>query len=420
MIRSLFLLACLLAAAPLAAQTEAPPATSPANPHGNDKLDCASCHAEAVGPGDKVGEGFDHSTTGFELVGAHKSALCRDCHHDPDFRRVGVSCADCHSDAHKARLGPDCEKCHTPAGWQDRQEMRRRHDSTALPLTGAHTVIDCDACHAGPVGSQYVGTPSDCFACHAETWAATRNPPHQASGFGTDCVNCHGVYSTGWSGGDFRHPASFPLTGGHAVSDCRECHTTGDFGGLSTDCYSCHRSDYEGTNDPNHIQEGFPTSCAACHNTSSWEGADFNHNITGFALTGAHAPLSCRDCHSAGYTNTSSACVSCHQDDYDRTTNPNHAQTGFPTDCAACHSSSAWRPSTWNHDNRFPISSGRHSGFDCIECHVVPTNYSTFECILCHTHDRATTDAQHQAENVRDYSYVSSECYRCHPQGRAN
>ena len=407
---------CLLAAVPIAAQTDTPQTVAPpANPHGNDKLDCAACHAEAVGPGDKVGEGFDHATTGFALVGAHEQALCRDCHQDPDFRRVGTACADCHSDAHRARLGPDCEQCHSPVGWNDRQEMRRQHDSFALPLTGAHTAVDCDACHAGPVGSQYVGTPSDCYACHAETYAATVNPPHQSSGFGTDCVNCHGVYATGWSGGDFRHPPSFPLTGGHAISDCRTCHTTGEFGGLSPACITCHEDDWRREHGPS-----FPQQCELCHNTADWEGADCNHAVTGVALTGAHSTVECTTCHTAGYTNTVSACVACHRDDYDRTTNPNHAASSFPTECASCHSSSAWEPSSWNHDNLFPISSGRHSGFACAECHVVPANYAAFECILCHTHDRATTDRQHQEENVRDYSYVSSECFRCHPRGRAD
>jgi len=53
MLRCILIL-CLVVAVPVAAQTQAPPAAAPANPHGNDKLDCAACHAEAVGPGDTI------------------------------------------------------------------------------------------------------------------------------------------------------------------------------------------------------------------------------------------------------------------------------------------------------------------------------------------------------------------------------
>jgi hypothetical protein len=330
----------LLAAAAVAAQTGG----GPANPHGNADLDCAACHAEAVGPGDEVGEGFDHATTGFALEGAHARALCRDCHDDPAFNRVGTACADCHADVHRGRLGPACDACHTPAAWLDHGALRRRHDGTALPLVGAHAAVDCEACHGDPLGSQYVGTPTDCYACHAATWAATAAPPHDASGFGTDCARCHGVYATGWSGGDFRHPASFPLTGGHALPECAACHT-------------------------------------------------------------------------GGFTGTPTACVACHQDDYDRTADPNHAAAGFPTDCRACHTPTAWEPSTWNHDLMFPNYSGKHRDkWDtCADCHVAPTNSAVFECIYCHEHNQGDTDADHS--EVGGYQYLSSECFRCHPRG---
>ena len=462
----------------------------PANPHGNADLDCASCHKEAVGPGDDVGKEFDHDATGFPLVGAHARALCRDCHDDPRFARVGTACADCHTDAHRGQLGPDCRECHTPHGWLDTQRLKKLHDGTALPLVGAHAAVDCDACHSDALGSQYVGTPTDCYDCHAATWAATTNPPHQESGFGTDCVRCHGVYATGWSGGDFRHPESFPLRGGHAVPPCSACHTDGfantptecvachqsdydattdpnhqqaqfptdcrichnidswhdahfdhdatafpltgahrsvdctqchsaGYTGTPTECVACHQADYDRTTDPNHAAQGFPTDCRVCHNTSSWGDATFDHATTAFPLTGAHTTVDCAGCHSAGYTNTASECVACHRDRYDATSDPNHAAAGFPTDCATCHTTTAWQPSTWDHDTLFPIYSGTHAGRwnTCADCHVVATDYATFECILCHEHSQANTDPRHT--DVGDYTYDSAACFRCHPRGRA-
>jgi hypothetical protein len=465
-----------------------PAPAAPVNPHGNADLDCASCHAEAVGPGDEVGRSFDHDSTGFPLQGRHRDVACRDCHDDPAFNRVGTACADCHVDAHRGRQGPACETCHSPEDWLDRRDMKTRHDGTALPLVGAHAAVDCDACHAGPVTSQYVGTPSDCYACHADTWAATTNPPHAESGFGTDCIRCHGVYSTGWSGGDYRHPASFPLTGGHALPACAECHTDGFAGTPSecvachqadydrttepdhrlalfptdcrvchtivdwehtsfdhdatafpltgshrpldctqchsagytntpSDCIACHQADYDGTSDPNHAAAQFPIDCRVCHNTTTWDDADFDHNATAFPLTGAHAPLDCTQCHSAGYTNTPSDCIACHQADYDGTNDPDHAAAGFPNTCASCHSTSAWEPANWDHDVLFPIYSGKHRGEwnTCADCHVAPANYAVFECIFCHEHNQDDMDREHRDE--RGYLYESTACLNCHPRG---
>jgi hypothetical protein len=287
---------------------------------------------------------FDHASTGFPLEGRHAGAHCRDCHQDPRFAFVGTSCADCHVDIHKGQLGPDCQQCHTPQGWVQPSEQRLAHDATDFPLVGAHNRVDCDACHNGPLAGNYVGTPTDCYFCHAETYAATDAPNHQTAGFATDCQRCHSVYASTWGGGDFSHPASFPLTAAHSGLECIACHSDGFMGAIA-DCYACHQSDYDGTSDPNHLA------------------------------------------------------------------------SGFPTDCAACHSTTAWEPSSWDHDNLFPIYSGRHrEEWDaCIDCHVVPTNYAVFECIFCHEHNQNDTDNDH--DEVGNYEFSSPACLDCHPDG---
>ena len=292
--------------------------------------------------------------------------------------------------------------------------MRRDHDATALPLVGAHERVDCDACHEGAVRSDYVGTPVECYSCHSENYLGTTSPDHRASGFGTDCIVCHGVFSSTWGSGDFIHSASFPLTGEHRFLECASCHENG-FAGTPTDCYSCHRSDYDGATDPAHLSAGFSTDCRACHTTSGWRPASFNHNTTAFPLTGAHRSLDCLSCHESGYTGTPTDCAACHQGDYDGTTAPNHLASNFPTSCVDCHSTSAWEPSTWDHEPLFPINNGAHNDASCTECHVVPTNYSAFECIFCHEHRQSEMDPKHSEES--GYRYLSSECYRCHPRG---
>ena len=48
-------------------------------------------------------------------------------------------------------------------------------------------------------------------------------------------------------------------------------------------------------------------------------------------------PRQCTDCHvNNNYNITATACVSCHQTDYNTATTP-VPHSGFPTTCAQCH-----------------------------------------------------------------------------------
>jgi len=404
----------------LAATTAQAQAPRVGNPHGDMDLDCRLCHTEQDWRVDGKDLAFDHDGTGFPLVGGHVAADCRDCHQEPVFAHVGTACADCHADAHKGRLGNDCAGCHTPAGWVDRSETRREHDTTRLPLVGAHARVDCDACHTGPVAGEYVGTPFDCYACHRQDYESSTEPDHVAAGFGADCERCHGVFSATWGAGDFVHPPNFPLAGAHARLDCADCHDAG-FTGAPTDCVACHQSAYDATADPSHLAAGFSTDCAACHGTTAWMPSTWDHGGTTFPLTGAHRRLDCAACHDSGYPGTPTDCYACHRTDYEGTGNPNHLAANFSTDCAGCHTTGAWQPSTWDHENRFPIASGPHEGLDCAECHIVPTDYRAFECILCHEHNRSDTDNDHsEVTGQPPYVYASPNCYECHPRGRSD
>jgi hypothetical protein len=387
-----------------------------ASPHGTLATDCRICHGDGSW---RAGDGpldFDHETTGFPLLGAHRGLACRLCHENLEFARVGALCADCHTDAHRGSLGLDCETCHSERGWEDRSRLRELHDTTAFPLRGAHAQADCVACHTGPEETAYVGTPVDCYACHVDEYTATTSPDHDAAGYGHDCTLCHDPFRAGWTGGRILHPAAFPLTGAHARTDCATCHTNG-YSPLPTDCYACHQADYDGSTDPGHAAAGFPVTCADCHGTSAWSPATFDHGATAFALTGAHRSTDCAACHADGYTGTPTDCYACHRADYDGTTDPDHAATGFPVSCTDCHGTSAWSPADWDHDSLFPIYSGRHRDEwnSCADCHVTAADYSHFECIFCHEHNRTDTDRDHREEP--DYRYTSEGCFDCHPRG---
>ena len=194
------------------------------------------------------------------------------------------------------------------------------HDRTNFPLTGKHRTLACRECHINLV---FEGTPTDCEVCH---WQR-RQDDRYALRLGTRCSDCHTPQS--WKKVDpglWSHEVNvgYRLEGIHRTLDCETCHGSGGFSGRSTDCYSCHRSDYEGTDDPNHVQAGFPTTCASCHTQRAWEDASFSH--TGFPLQGQHASLACSECHQNGvYAGTPTDCASCHQNDYNATTDPNQA-----------------------------------------------------------------------------------------------
>ena len=156
-----------------------------------------------------------------------------------------------------------------------------------------------------------------------------------------------------------------------------------------------------------------------CHNTNNWLETNFNHNNTNFPLTGAHTSVDCSSCHTNGFSGTSTQCYSCHSGNYNNTTNPNHSSLNFSTDCTNCHSTTRWIPSTFNHDSQyFPIYSGKHRGEwnSCTDCHTNPSDYNVFSCLNCHEHNKTSMDSKHRGRS--GYSYVSSACYSCHPDGR--
>ncbi len=82
-----------------------------AGDHGSitEGMDCSACHTPdgwklAAG----AGGGFDHSRTGFPLLGGHRAAACTGCH---DGRKeLPTACAGCHAanDPHAGRLGHAC------------------------------------------------------------------------------------------------------------------------------------------------------------------------------------------------------------------------------------------------------------------------------------------------------------------------
>ena len=378
-------------------------------PHGTEfDLACKTCHTTDSWKIDYSRLKFNHSQTGFTLIGQHQQVSCRSCHQSLEFNKIGSSCADCHTDIHKNRLGKNCEQCHSPQGWEDRSSQRKKHLEYGFPLMGVHAQLDCQACHGGQQPDEYANTSLLCKSCHLQDYIQTRNPNHQTVGFGLECQQCHLISSANWSGSGFIHSSTFPLISGHSGLQCQDCHTSG-FQKISTLCVSCHQNDFNSTTDPNHVAAKFSTVCEDCHTINGWSPASFDHNLSTFPLTGAHTSVSCGDCHSNGYTNTPSECVACHQSDFNTTTDPDHKAAQFPTTCQDCHSTTAWKPATFDHNQTtFPLT-GAHTSVSCGDCHSNGYTNTPSECVACHQSDfNTTTDPDHKA------AQFPTTCQDCH------
>ena len=382
------------------------------SPHGKLEIPCQDCH-ETNSWAMKKDAAFRHEAMGFSLTGKHKTTGCVSCHTGLRFSNTSSSCTSCHTDVHRAELGVDCLSCHTTHSWVV-PDMVQKHQQTRFPLTGRHRISPCQSCHSNASEHQYVGTPITCLGCHRTDYETATNPDHRVAQFSTDCSQCHQVTSLSWSG-SFDHAVSgFPLTGAHRAAPCGSCHQSNTFKGLPTECVACHQADYQRTTNPNHVAVNFPMTCQTCHNTTAWQGAAFDHSGTRFPLTGAHVATPCQSCHTNGnYHLVYADCYQCHQAEYQQSVNPNHVVANFPHDCGPCHSTSAWRPSTFNHDQQnFRIYTGAHRGrwTVCSDCHQTPSNFADFTCVNCHRQN--ATDPNHR--EVTGYSYSSPACYTCH------
>jgi hypothetical protein len=306
-----------------------------------------------------------------------------------------------------------CEICHSPKGWEiDKSVYSFDHNATQLPLEGQHTGVNCKLCHPTLIFSE---ANTGCVDCHTDMHNQTVRP---------DCARCHTAKS--WiveNIAEIHQRSRFPLIGPHLTADCTQCHKSESmlqFDPLGVGCIDCHQLDFMSTTQPNHVLGGFSINCTDCHlmNSISWTDADFVHTF--FPLTGGHDNVNCRQCHTSGdYTNISNECVSCHQDDYNSTSNPNHISIDFPLICDDCHSTNpGWKPAQFRaHDSMFPIYSGKHKQEwdNCTDCHSNLGDYSSFSCTDCHAHNQQEMNNEH--DGIGGYLFDSEFCYSCHPTG---
>lgn len=381
---------------------------------------CDDCHTDHQGrafdPSTDALLRLDHASLGFSLA-RHvedfqgQPLACQGCHQQPDFQFEPVACAVCHLQAdpgfaanHVSAFGTNCLACHDgmdATGGFD-------HGQTGFPLDDHHAALTCAACHRPEVPPSE--TPSQCAACHAE-------PPAHAGVFaGQDCADCHAP--TGWTparAGNvtaFRHAdTTFKLVN-HTVDfagaplTCAVCHTaasTHDFSVSGQACVTCHTVADPAFMEPH--RRAFGDSCLSCHDGAG-NMANFDHAQTGFVLEGAHAAVECAACHvSETSAGAPRECAGCHQEP------PLHAGL-FGTDCAACHTPTAWLPAQMpNHS--FPLNHGSEGLIACATCHI--ETFAAYTCTNCHEHEPNDLREEHADEGIVGDRLL--DCAACHPHG---
>lgn len=159
--------------------------------------------------------------------------------------------------------------------------------------------------------------------------------------------------------------------------------------------------------------KNFKLDCSRCHTPEHWrtmrDPLDFSHKETGFELKGAHAEVTCRECHeSLVFRQIGVMCADCHTDYVHR------GELGF--DCERCHNEIDWTQSAnmllEHQQTRFPLL-GRHAVIDCEACHytVQKDEYVglPLDCIQCHETDYTSSrEPSHAALGF------STDCQECH------
>ncbi|HEY2120525.1 MAG TPA: hypothetical protein VGH37_15145 [Candidatus Acidoferrum sp.] len=427
---------------------------------------CANCHTTKGWDA----ASFDHSITGFTLVGTHMSPTptpCASCHVNNNYSLNSADCLSCHTpDWNKTQtLGGNvpnhvaanfptsasaCATCHTITSWANGVFD---HSSTGFPLTNSHQmspagkVTACTQCH---INSNYNLSiqPADCgnSGCHLTTWQQTNNPTHPSAGSAFAVANCSTCHDTiAWTDiSSFNHATTgFALTGTHmspTPTACVACHVNNNYTLSSTDCMSCHQASWQSTqtlggNVPNHVAAGFPTTaaaCSTCHTITTWANGVFDHTTTGFPLTNSHqlAPAgkvpNCSACHINGNYNLTiqpNDCgnAGCHLTTWQQTNNPTHSTSGAPfavANCSTCHNTITWTTATFNHSaTGWPLT-GAHANTPCANCHVNNNyNFTTAntDCYGCHqTQWNSTATMGGAVPNHAAAGFPTSQCSTCH------
>lgn len=228
-----------------------------------------------------------------------------------------------------------------------------------------------------------------------------------------------------------------PLMLGHEKlehTDCLTCHEPA--GGIPNDgCVDCHK----GVGSQVKAKKSFHGQmgkrlCVDCHKdhkgrdhiSVKFDEKNFDHNRTGFELSGSHSNVDCKKCHTkkrtdkpifksgTRYWGTSPSCKECHADDDIHKFEGKFANK----ECSTCHITTEWKDVTaFDHkkETGYPLI-GAHKKQACSKCHVkqgkdsVKYKFPSLEskkCLTCHE--------DHHKSNLSS-KFRGGNCASCHNQ----
>jgi hypothetical protein len=362
---------------------------------------CLSCHSsDAFKPASK----FNHSNSGFKLVGKHSNVDCQKCHRIEltagkkfqVFKGIQYkSCTNCHKDPHQNKFGQNCTECHNENSFVIVKGVKDfDHNKTSFRLEEKHQNVNCKNCHKTKLTDPL--KHDLCSDCHADY----HDKQFVKNGLSPDCSQCHSVKGFTLSSYtvDQHNAGPFPLKGSHQAVSCIECHKKQikwSFRDIGSRCKDCHNDIHQPYIPYKYYTEA---NCKTCHNETRWADITFDHSKTEFSLTGAHTKQSCRNCHikmdSDGalkqkFSGLSKNCSDCHTDKHFKQFEKNGI-----TNCIECHETENWRASKFDHNTTAFRLDGKHINVTCAKCHksqqegsffYVRYKLKVFTCESCHS-----------------------------------
>jgi hypothetical protein len=364
---------------------------------GQFSQDCLQCHAMS---GWKPAQKFNHERARYPLTGKHIQVPCSKCHapmagsgSPVKYKGIDFStCSFCHRDPHAGKFTKPCESCHTTSGWAQGSARNFDHAQTRFPLSGKHSSLKCEQCHAATKGAPTKGALmpnrfhivkfSLCDDCHKDPHLGQFTRRNATP----TCASCH--VESGWKdskNAPFDHATTkFPLKGKHSSVQCARCHGREDSIKVTESagrvditkfgkCSECHKEYHESQ----FVSRADKGACETCHTETSFSPSTFSpamHAETRFSLVGAHVAIPCIKCHTRKVANDPSSvvyvrtgairCLDCHKDQHrDEFT---RVKT---TDCESCHSTDSWKGLIFDHNKTKFKLTGKHIGVPCAECH---------------------------------------------------
>ena len=209
---------------------------------------CEACHP-TVGF-DRATLAFDHQRdSSYKLEGAHAAVKCEACHKKESgpfpsgvaeavrYKPLPADCASCHADFHGGQVGPDCRKCHDIIHFKPAPGFD--HEKTRYSVKGLHETVACDKCHPPDkisVAGKTIDSPryrpvgTKCADCHKAFDHSTSAYPLTGKHSRLDCAVCHNAKTP-----NVKRLRAVPA----GKFKCQDCHAN-PHPGKQDNCLDCH------------------------------------------------------------------------------------------------------------------------------------------------------------------------------------